>query len=394
MLCSNRSMAGSLWRYEPKRVLGSGSTAVVYLAEDTFGSDMNGKQSGQLAMKVVDLSKVRGDSALANEARIHKSMSHPNIVDLKETIVTDSHVVFVMEYLSGGDLFDAICPEEGMEDELKCKQYFTQIVDAIKYMHQNGFVHRDIKPENVILDGNGDVCKLADFGFSCKTDNPILEKVAGTMSYMAPECYRIVNGRFMPNRVPSHELKAVDVWALGVLLFTMVAGSFPWACASTECMEFVDFCEDRLDFYPWTTFSPELIHLFKRVFCLNPKKRCTVEEVATLLEDCDSFYRQCSSTQEQELVDEIESSVYREGSIWTDVSSAETMYLGDEESDGDQAQFCEAHEDPLQNEHDLDAEFDRNTKQNSGLFSHFWSLSSYTHTPVSSNVSLLSRFVF
>eukprot|EP01135_Chromosphaera_perkinsii_P009609 Nk52_evm59s1810 gene=Nk52_evmTU59s1810 len=266
--------------YQTSGVLGTGSTGVVYLAE-------NPATKHKLAVKMIDRSK-QSDSLLKNEARIHRALKHPNIVSLKDIVVTKSYFILVMEYLSGGDLFDAVSPEYGV-GEIKCKHYFRQIVSAVEFMHQNGVVHRDIKPENVVLDARGDVCKLLDFGFSCPAHMP-LTQTAGTMPYMAPECLERVGGG-------DDNLKAVDVWALGILLFTLVTGSFPWGNASDKCPEFVKFCNGELDFQPWATFTPELIHLFKRMLCINPEERCSIGEVAELL-DCHFFIN--STTMENE----------------------------------------------------------------------------------------------
>lgn len=148
-------------------------------------------------MKIMkgDSKKTKEEEILAfmNEVEVMKTLDHPNILKLfeyskkAEAIRTDGTKIklkyMTLEYAEGGELFDFIA-ESGRFTEKQARFYFHQLIDAIEYMHKNGYKHRDIKPENILLDGKFNL-KLADFGFATTDDVSYNRK--GTFGYMAPE---------------------------------------------------------------------------------------------------------------------------------------------------------------------------------------------------------------
>lgn len=123
----------------------------------------------------------------------------------------------IMEYASGGDLFDKIAPDFGIRESL-AHYFFWQLLSGIHYCHTQGVCHRDIKPENILLDGHGNV-KISDFGlssvFSYKGKRRQLNDACGSPPYAAPE---------LAFRKP-YEAEPIDVWSCGIVLFTLLVGS-------------------------------------------------------------------------------------------------------------------------------------------------------------------------
>ena len=103
-------------------------------------------------------------NSLLKEVKIHSSLQHKNIVQLHETCEDSQHVFLIMEYAAGGELFDRIAPDVGLQEDL-AHLYFRQLISGMEYLHQNGVAHRDLKPENLLLDSNGNL-KIVDFGLA------------------------------------------------------------------------------------------------------------------------------------------------------------------------------------------------------------------------------------
>ena len=147
------------------------------------------------------------------------NLSNPYIVHLCETIENKDNLFLVFEYVRGGSLFDYINSNaERKLNEQEAKRIFTQIVTAVQYCHKNNVVHRDLKLDNILLDDNKDV-KVIDFGFSVVVNTVCkLNLFCGTSLYLAPEIVLRKDYWGPP----------VDVWTLGVILYTMLTGRFPF----------------------------------------------------------------------------------------------------------------------------------------------------------------------
>jgi 5'-AMP-activated protein kinase, catalytic alpha subunit len=89
---------------------------------------------------------------------------HPNVIQLYEIIETNRQLFLIMEYASGGELFDFIVKKKRLDEKQACK-FFQQILSGIEYLHKNRICHRDLKPENLLLDENNNI-KIVDFGLS------------------------------------------------------------------------------------------------------------------------------------------------------------------------------------------------------------------------------------
>jgi 5'-AMP-activated protein kinase catalytic alpha subunit len=121
----------------------------------------------KVAVKILEKSKI-ADTAdverVARELHILKLIRHPNIIQLYEIVETKTALYLIMEYASGGELFDYIVANTRLKETMACK-FYLQIISGIEYIHKLNIVHRDLKPENLLLDYNNDL-KIVDFGLS------------------------------------------------------------------------------------------------------------------------------------------------------------------------------------------------------------------------------------
>uniref|UniRef100_A0A8C6LPL4 non-specific serine/threonine protein kinase n=1 Tax=Nothobranchius furzeri TaxID=105023 RepID=A0A8C6LPL4_NOTFU len=202
---------------------------------------------------------------LFREVRIMKGLNHPNIVKLFEVIETDKTLYLVMEYASGGEVFDYLV-SHGRMKEVEARAKFRQIVSAVHYCHTKNIVHRDLKAENLLLDADANI-KIADFGFSNEfTLGNKLDTFCGSPPYAAPELFQ---GK-------KYDGPEVDVWSLGVILYTLVSGSLPFDGQNLkELRERVLRGKYRVPFY----MSTDCEGILRRFLVLNPAKRCTLEQV-------------------------------------------------------------------------------------------------------------------
>jgi serine/threonine protein kinase len=146
-------------------------------------------------------------------------LSHPNIVQYVDAIDTSKYLYIMMEYLGGGSLHHYLKRRTSRRlDEVRARRIFNQACQGLRYLHDRCVIHRDIKLENLLLDENG-IVKIIDFGFA--TIVPRGKKIrvfCGTPSYMAPE---IVTRK-------EHPGPNTDVWAIGVVLYATLCGTFPF----------------------------------------------------------------------------------------------------------------------------------------------------------------------
>uniref|UniRef100_A0A452F5V4 non-specific serine/threonine protein kinase n=1 Tax=Capra hircus TaxID=9925 RepID=A0A452F5V4_CAPHI len=186
-------------------------------------------------------------------------------LSLFEVIETDKTLYLIMEYASGGEVFDYLVAHGRMKEK-EARAKFRQIVSAVQYCHQKRIVHRDLKAENLLLDADMNI-KIADFGFSNEfTVGSKLDTFCGSPPYAAPELFQ---GK-------KYDGPEVDVWSLGVILYTLVSGSLPFDGQNLkELRERVLRGKYRIPFY----MSTDCENLLKRFLVLNPIKRGTLEQI-------------------------------------------------------------------------------------------------------------------
>ncbi|CAM9107273.1 unnamed protein product [Ectocarpus sp. 12 AP-2014] len=149
--------------YEIGKEIGSGAFGTVNIGEDR-------KTGEKVAVKCISKSRIQRSnmgSQVKKEITTMKKLDHPNIVGIKEVLMSNSHLYLVLEFAGGGELFTKIA-SQGKLSERVAKRHFKQIMEAVKFCHNLYICHRDIKPENILLDDEDNV-KIADFGFASIT---------------------------------------------------------------------------------------------------------------------------------------------------------------------------------------------------------------------------------
>jgi len=221
----------------------------------------------EVAIKIIDKTALNPSSLkkLFREVTIMKMLDHPNIVKLYEVIDSQRTLYLVMEYASGGEVFDYLVAHGRMREK-EARAKFRQIVSAVQYCHQKQIIHRDLKAENLLLDSEMNI-KIADFGFSNEfVPGQTLDTFCGSPPYAAPELFKGLR----------YEGPEVDIWSLGVILYTLVSGTLPFDGNNLkELRERVLRGKYRIPFY----MSTDCENLLKKFLVLNPLKRASLEAI-------------------------------------------------------------------------------------------------------------------
>ncbi|KAJ7721274.1 Pkinase-domain-containing protein [Mycena metata] len=159
-------------------------------------------------------------SKVEREIEVLRTLKHPNIVRLYDVIETDKYIGIIIEYASGGELFDHILAHRYLR-ERDASRLFSQLISGVWYIHQKKIVHRDLKLENLLLDRHRNVI-ITDFGFANRFEHradDLMQTSCGSPCYAAPELV-ISEGLYVGS--------AVDIWSCGVILYAMLAGYLPF----------------------------------------------------------------------------------------------------------------------------------------------------------------------
>ncbi|CDW56874.1 DUF3543 and Mod r and Pkinase and DUF1712 and DCX domain containing protein [Trichuris trichiura] len=199
-------------RFEWGPLLGDGNFAVVH--------ECVHKSTGKTyAVKVIDKRKCRNkEQIIENEVRLLSRVRHEYVVQLHDSISLKDLHLLVLEFVPGGDLFDALVAARTFP-EATAAHMMQNLMSALAHLHSMDIVHRDVKPENLLIYETGDgwkYIKLADFGLATELNDPLFD-ICGTPTYVAPEM--LAEG--------GYGLK-VDVWAAGVILYIMLCGYPPF----------------------------------------------------------------------------------------------------------------------------------------------------------------------
>lgn len=305
--------------YRIVQLIGGGGFSKVFRAVNP-----SSKSNAVAAIKVISYAPNRSNKypidrrALQKEVQVHSILKHPNVLEFlgavergvdkngnagkekgilmgeaiattqesikardkerQKMLSTPSHddnyvpgLYMVLELGAGGDLFDKIAPDYGVEEDL-AHFYFQQLLAGLEYIHSQGVTHRDIKPENMLLDAEGNL-KIADFGlcsvYKYKGKERELTGACGSLPYIAPE----MNGR-------PYRGEPVDVWSSGVVLFALLVGSTPWDEPTSRSPEYNAYRTGELFAYdPWTKIPSDALSLLKKMMHPNPEKRITFEGI-------------------------------------------------------------------------------------------------------------------
>ncbi len=256
--------------YEFRELLGQGGVAAVHLGikKDT-GSPW--------AIKIIDTRQFQlaegGIDTLTREAEMLRSLRHPNIIHLEDIFADGDKLYLVMELSHGGDLFERIISKHHYEESL-AKEAMKNILSALAYLHSLNIAHRDLKPENILLskkESDTEV-KISDFGLAkVASDSQRLKTYCGTPQYFAPEVLQRKNTVAAQG---SYSL-AADMWSMGIILFVMLAGEFPF---DDPTKRGVNAMRHSFAKPAWSRVSDEAKDLINKLLVKDPSDRLNAEQ--------------------------------------------------------------------------------------------------------------------
>ncbi|KAK4368919.1 hypothetical protein RND71_012711 [Anisodus tanguticus] len=251
-----------LGKYELGRTIGEGAFSKVKFAQNT--------ETGEnVAIKVLEKSTILKNKMveqIKREISIMKIVRHPCIVRLHEVLAGRTKIYIVMEFVTGGELFDKIVHQVRLPEK-EARRYFQQLIDSVVHCHSKGVYHRDLKPENLLLDCQGNL-KVSDFGLSALPQQGVdlLHTTCGTPNYIAPEV--------LSNQ--GYDGAAVDVWSSGVILYILMAGYLPFDEVDLPTL----FSKiNAADFTCPFWFSPGAVSLIRKILDPNPDTRIKIKEI-------------------------------------------------------------------------------------------------------------------
>ncbi|XP_068447041.1 peripheral plasma membrane protein CASK-like isoform X7 [Clinocottus analis] len=258
--------------YELCEVIGKGPFSVVRRC-------INRDTGQQFAVKIVDVASFTSSPGLSTEdlkreASICHMLKHPHIVELLETYSSDGMLYMVFEFMDGADLcFEIVKRADAgfVYSEAVASHYMRQILEALRYCHDNNVIHRDVKPHCVLLGSkeNSAPVKLGGFGVAIQLGESglVAGGRVGTPHFMAPEVVK---------REPYG--KPVDVWGCGVILFILLSGCLPFYGTKERLFEAIIKGKYKMNPRQWAHISESAKDLVRRMLMLDPAERITVYE--------------------------------------------------------------------------------------------------------------------
>ncbi|KAG9035722.1 hypothetical protein FRB95_010787 [Tulasnella sp. JGI-2019a] len=251
------------------------------LGEGEFGKvklGLHQEYGEEVAVKLIRRGSVDNAvrfSKIEREIEVLKNIRHPNIVRLYDVIETDKYIGIILEYASGGELFDHILAHRYLRERDAAK-LFAQLVSGVSYIHAKKIVHRDLKLENLLLDRNRNVI-ITDFGFANRFEHKaddLMQTSCGSPCYAAPELV-ISEGLYVGS--------AVDIWSCGVILYAMLAGYLPFdddpanPDGDNINLLYKYIINTQLTFPEYV--SAEARDLLNKMLVPDPAKRCDLDGV-------------------------------------------------------------------------------------------------------------------
>jgi len=241
------------------------------LGVGTFGKVKIGEHQltkHKVAVKILNRQKIKSLDVVGKirrEIQNLKLFRHPHIIKLYQVISTPTDIFMIMEYVSGGELFDYIV-KHGKLKEHEARRFFQQIISGVDYCHRHMIVHRDLKPENLLLDHNLHV-KIADFGLSnMMMDGEFLRTSCGSPNYAAPE---VISGKLYAG-------PEVDIWSCGVILYALLCGTLPFDDEHVPTL----FRKIKSGIFPIPEYlNKSVVSMLCHMLQIDPMKRATIEDI-------------------------------------------------------------------------------------------------------------------
>jgi len=261
-------------QYHRGRYLGKGGFAKCY---ELTSMDSQRTYAGKVIAKA-SLAKPSARSKLINEIKIHRNISHQNVVKLERFFEDSTNVYILLEVCPNQTLMELVKRRKRLT-ETETQVYMWQLVNTMIFLHGQNVIHRDLKLGNLFLDGNLDI-RIGDFGLATQLSSPTERKrtICGTPNYIAPEILE-------PNANNGHSFE-VDTWALGVIMYTMLVGQPPFETASVKTT--YKRIKDNVYAFPKDIhMSPAARNLITRILAAKPSDRPSLQGVRS-----DAFFTQ------------------------------------------------------------------------------------------------------
>ncbi|XP_053987454.1 phosphorylase b kinase gamma catalytic chain, skeletal muscle/heart isoform isoform X3 [Hylaeus anthracinus] len=260
-------------KYEPKEILGRGISSTVRRCIE--------KETGiEYAAKIIDISNETNDDghtmkdATLQEVHILRRVAgHPYIIELHDVFESSTFIFLIFEICKNGELFDYLTSVVTLSEK-KTRYIMRQVFEGVQHIHNQQIVHRDLKPENILLDDNLNV-KITDFGFArvLKGEDKLYD-LCGTPGYLAPEVLKCN----MFENAEGYRYE-VDIWACGVIMFTLLVGCPPFWHRKQMVM-LRNIMEGKYSFTSpeWADITEAPKDLIRKLLVIEPKKRISIKD--------------------------------------------------------------------------------------------------------------------
>lgn len=247
------------------------------------------------AVKMIDKKKLktlRDVEHIHFEIKCMKTLKHPFIIQRIEVLTTANNMYLFMERINGTDLIHKI-QQVGRLEENIARRYFQQLVVAVRYCHSKKIVHRDIKPDNILIDETSNSIKLIDFGLAASTEtSELMTEFSGSPHYIAPDVLKMspfetaAATATAASSEPStpkagYDGYAVDCWSLGITLFVILSGRYPFDSPSPGALDTKEMFRLIMaqQYTMSRTITPKAAALITNLLQVDPKKRYTIEQI-------------------------------------------------------------------------------------------------------------------
>uniref|UniRef100_A0A8D0N2I4 phosphorylase kinase n=1 Tax=Sus scrofa TaxID=9823 RepID=A0A8D0N2I4_PIG len=276
-------------KYDPKDVIGRGVSSVVRRC-------VHRATGCEFAVKIMEVTAERLSPEQLEEVReatrrethiLRQVAGHPHIITLIDSYESSSFMFLVFDLMRKGELFDYLTEKVALSEK-ETRSIMRSLLEAVSFLHANNIVHRDLKPENILLDDNMQI-RLSDFGFSCHLEpGEKLRELCGTPGYLAPEILKCS----MDETHPGYG-REVDLWACGVILFTLLAGSPPfWHRRQILMLRMIMEGQYQFSSPEWDDRSDTVKDLISKLLQVDPEERLTAEQALQ-----HPFFERCQGSQ-------------------------------------------------------------------------------------------------
>jgi serine/threonine protein kinase len=247
--------------YQLTDIVGEGGYSIVRKAVTPF---CPGRTFACKIISKVHLVENDGFERFQTSLKVLQRLVHPRIVALHEILKDPMHYFIVLEFCPGGSLSSYLA-EHKQIDVAEARRLFVQILEAVKFVHDQGVAHRDIKPGNILLNSENQA-KLADFGVCAVLDpQGLCSHGVGTPGFRSPEC---LSGK-------PYDGRKSDMWSLGVTLFAMVVGRLPWDTRHDH--QIIRQLKEKHVEIP-LVYGPWFARFIRSMLILDAKKRISAAE--------------------------------------------------------------------------------------------------------------------